>query len=239
MPSIMTLQGPQIGATTPTYSTQPQPDPLAKWVLLGLGVGVGALAFAYFLGQKEREKPLRGSGSMLDTIAREASSPEAYARRADAWNSAERDPVSQAKLVNAYLRTDPRGKSKLAAKLRRLLREAEEARLESRERMWSKMSKGLRGKGRSLMAEPGYRVAYALVTRRDGKIVTVRSIVDAPRALTLPEAEAWRRKWARTATAWVETMDGEHVPVKGAKRPAGFVDDARPGDVHATLTMPR
>jgi lysophospholipase L1-like esterase len=85
--------------------------------------------------------------------------------------------------------------------------------------------------------EDGYRVAYGLVTRRDGKIVTVRAIVDAPRALTLAEAERWRRQ--RTETAWVETMDGKHVPVKGAKRPGKFFDDARPGDVHATLTTPR
>jgi hypothetical protein len=84
----------------------------------------------------------------------------------------------------------------------------------------------------------GYRVAYVLVTRRDGKIVPVRAIVDAPRALTLAEAEAWRRKWGRNATAWVETMAGTHVPVKGAARPGKFIDDARQGDVHATLSQP-
>ena len=89
--------------------------------------------------------------------------------------------------------------------------------------------------GRAAGAQ-GYRVAYSLVTRRDGKIVTVRAIVDAPRPLTLAEAEKWRRTWGRGHTAWVETMSGEHVPVTGAKRPGGFVDDARPGDVHALLT---
>jgi hypothetical protein len=82
----------------------------------------------------------------------------------------------------------------------------------------------------------GYRVAYTLVTRRDGKIVSVRAIVNAPRPLTLAEAEAWRRKWGRTANAWVETMEGVHVPVKGAMRPGPFVDDARQGEAHASLT---
>jgi len=82
----------------------------------------------------------------------------------------------------------------------------------------------------------GYRVAYALVTRRDGKVVTVRAIVDAPRPLTLAEAEKWRRSWGKGSTAWIETMDGTFVPVKGAKRPATFTDDERPGDVHASLT---
>lgn len=86
----------------------------------------------------------------------------------------------------------------------------------------------------------GYRVAYGLVTRRDGQVVTVRAIVDAPRALTRAEAEKWVKQWKRRtgATTWVETMDGKHVPVKGAMRPGGFVDDARPGDVHATMTSP-
>lgn len=81
----------------------------------------------------------------------------------------------------------------------------------------------------------GYRVAYVLVTRRG----PLRAIVDAPRPLTLNEAIAWRRKWGRTETAWVETMQGMFVPVVGAKRPGEFVDDARPGDVHWTLTRER
>lgn len=93
--------------------------------------------------------------------------------------------------------------------------------------------------GDQLTAPGGYRVAYGLVTRRNGQIVTVRKIEDAPRPLTLSEAEAWRRKLGRTANAWVETMDGQHVPVKGAKRSPHYVDDARPGDVHATLTSER
>jgi len=85
----------------------------------------------------------------------------------------------------------------------------------------------------------GYRVAYGLVTRRDGKIVTVRAIVDAPRPLTLDEAVKWRRQWGRSATAWIETMVGTHVPVSGAMRPGKFVGDARPGDVHASLGAER
>lgn len=77
-----------------------------------------------------------------------------------------------------------------------------------------------------------YRVAYLLVTRRG----PLRAIVDAPRALTLAEAEKWRRRWGKTWTAWVETMTGEFVPVTGAKRPGKFIDDARQGDVHWSLS---
>jgi hypothetical protein len=94
---------------------------------------------------------------------------------------------------------------------------------------------------RNLESRPsteGYRVAYMLVTRRNGKIVPVRAIVDAPRPLTIAEAEAWRRKWGRSETTWIETMTGKHVPVKGAVRPGRFIDDARRDDVHALLTKP-
>ena len=86
-----------------------------------------------------------------------------------------------------------------------------------------------------LMNNPGYRVAHGLVTRRDGKIVTVRTIVQSSRPLTLKEAEHFRRRY-RNDNAWIETMDGTHVPVKGAMRKPAFYDDARPGDLHATMT---
>jgi len=92
---------------------------------------------------------------------------------------------------------------------------------------------------RGTSSAEGYRVAYGLVTRRDGKVVTVRAIVDAPRPLTLAEAEAWRRTWGKSHTAWIETMSGAFVPVSGAKRPGKFMADARQGDVHALLTQDR
>lgn len=101
-------------------------------------------------------------------------------------------------------------------------------------RCWTSGTSGLGAKESDLTS--GYRVAYVLVTRRNGQVASVRAIVDAPRPLTLAEAEAWRRKWGRTQTAWIETMDGTFVPVKGAKRPGKFIDDARPDDVHALLT---
>lgn len=91
------------------------------------------------------------------------------------------------------------------------------------------------GAGISGSADQRYRVAYVLVTKRG----PVRAIVEAPRALTLVEAEKWRRKWGKTETAWIETVDGEHVPVKGAARLPRFQDDAKPGDVHWTLTTDR
>jgi hypothetical protein len=295
MPSLFTLEGPNLGATVPTTApTAPTGGRLALFVLGGAAlIGVAAL-FA------KHGASLRG-GSMLDTIAAEARGPSEFARRVEAWNASEARPLPVAKLVEAWAKRHPETSRTMVKKL---LEEAREQRTEQRERHWSKMSKGLRGeppklrKGQRLdyigqtfvvtnitrgknpivyIARPSkdsfgrehlidarsfplrefdrqhlkpldgirglrgdsdqrYRVAYSLVTRRDGKIVTVRKIVDAPRALTLAEAEAWRRKWAKNGTAWVETMSGEHVPVKGAKREAGFVDDARPGDVHATLT---
>lgn len=95
------------------------------------------------------------------------------------------------------------------------------------------------GDVRGLLASSDrYRVAYGLVTRRDGQIVTVRAFVDAPRGLTLAEAEAWRRKWSKGSgqTTWIETMDGAHVPVTGAKKPGRYVDDARSGDTRAAMS---
>lgn len=86
--------------------------------------------------------------------------------------------------------------------------------------------------------EQKYRVAYGLVVRRDGEIKTVRAILDAPRALTRAEAEKWRRKHAKQTgnTTWIETVDGEFVPVTGAKKFPKHVDgDQRPGEVHATI----
>lgn len=84
-------------------------------------------------------KGLRGS-SMLQTIAREAKTPEEFARRAEAWNAAERTPLPVTKLATAYKRAKP-------ATVARLIREARETREEGRERLWSRMSKGLRSLG--------------------------------------------------------------------------------------------
>jgi lysophospholipase L1-like esterase len=163
---------------------------------------------------------------------------------ADTEEEARRVAAMGAWQVSKLLRTLPRSASLDDA--RKLLRDFEQS--PSTDRRFAAahhtLSKhhlfGLRGraarKNAGMGSTTGYRVAYNLVTRRDGKIVSVRKIVDAPRALTLPEAEAWRRKWKQQGTAWVETMDGQHVPVKGAMRPVPFYDDARPGDVHATLT---
>lgn len=81
-----------------------------------------------------------------------------------------------------------------------------------------------------------YRVAYSLTTRHDGKIVSVRDVVEQ-RPMTLAEAEKFRRTAKRAGynNPWIETLDGEFVPVTGAKRDPKL-PDKRKGDVHATMT---
>lgn len=88
--------------------------------------------------RRDGEKEFRGP-SMLQTIASEARSPAEYARRADAWNAAEAKPLSIVRLAKAYRGAAP-------GTTARLIREAQEARIEGRERLWSKMSRGLRGR---------------------------------------------------------------------------------------------
>lgn len=86
---------------------------------------------------------LRGlaSPSMVKTIASEARSPQEYARRVEAWNASEAKPLSITLLAKAYRGASP-------ATTAKLIREAREARLEQRERHWTHMSRGLRGKVR-------------------------------------------------------------------------------------------
>ncbi len=84
-----------------------------------------------------------------------------------------------------------------------------------------------------------YRIAYALTTRRDGEIVSVRDVVPLNRPMTLAEAEKMRRKLKNQYNApWIETVDGEFVPVKGAMKPHKFViGDKREGETFA-MTLP-
>lgn len=86
---------------------------------------------------KARKAGLRGP-SMLQVIAKESRTAEEFARRAEAWNSSERDPLSVKKLAAAYKKAKP-------STVAKLIREAHEQRIEGRERMWSRMSRGLRG----------------------------------------------------------------------------------------------
>lgn len=115
---------------------------IAWWKLLLIGAGVaGSILGLRELRQrhedKQQRKPLRGP-SMLKTIAAEAKSPVEYARRIEAWNAAEAKPLPVTKLAKAYRK----GKS---AEIARLIREAHEERIEKREGLWTKMSRGLRG----------------------------------------------------------------------------------------------
>lgn len=131
MPSVMTLEGPRLAAL---------PEPTNKRIAL-FAVGSAALlgvAYLFLRHDRKLRRGLRGP-EMLKIIASESRTAEEFARRADAWNAAERDPLPAAKLAKAYRKAKP-------AKMVKLLREAREAREESRERLWSRMSKGLRGR---------------------------------------------------------------------------------------------
>ena len=192
MPSIFTLRG--------NEPVQPETKRGIAWLAASVaGIVVGFAAWKY----AQKKLPQLRDASMLKVIAAEAKTPEEFARRADAWNAAEREPISQQKLVNAYVRTDPRGRTKMSAKLRRLLREAEERRREARERLWSKMSKGLRGL-------KGYRVAFLEAGKRAVADFDFKTADDA--------AGMVRRYKRRGWTAWVEDERGNFVPVKGATK---------------------
>jgi hypothetical protein len=128
MPSIFQLEGPQLGA-----EVLPAPLPSRKlpWFLLGL-VMASAAATVIVLGRRVRRlgDPKR--------IASESLTAEEYARRAEAWNASEAKPQSLTKLARAW------AGGREGPKVMRLLREAREAREEGRQRLWSKMSHGLK-----------------------------------------------------------------------------------------------
>lgn len=173
MPSIMTLEGPRFGAAAAEYgqiiaiksvSDTPKPPPppppttqrttlgprgrgrgfrgaedisFGRLALISLGAMASTLLAMKLLGPKPR-RALRGP-SMLSTIAKESRSPAEFARRAEAWNASlpARDRYGMTNLAKAYKKASP-------AKVKRLIREAYEARTEGRERLWSRMSRGLR-----------------------------------------------------------------------------------------------
>jgi hypothetical protein len=131
---------PNVGDRAALLVATPTPTPVAtptasslKWWHWAAVIGGGAILGAFLL---PRRTMLAGT-SMLTTIAQEARSPEEFARRAEAWNAAEAQPLSITRLVKAYRGASP-------GTTARLIREAREARLVKRERLWSGMSKGLR-----------------------------------------------------------------------------------------------
>lgn len=141
MPSIMTLEGPRLGQPAPSkirslasvvQASMMSPAQMALWA-----IGGAALIGVAWLFVRKPGRSLRGP-SMLKIIASEARTPEEFARRAEAWNAAEREPLSVAALAKAYKKAKP-------STVARLIREAHETRVEGRERLWSRMSRGLRG----------------------------------------------------------------------------------------------
>ena len=201
MPSIMTLEGPKLGCGPCTASggavgstTAPTGMRLA---LFAIG-GAALLGVAYLFVRGDRRRSLRGP-EMLKIIASEARTPEEFARRAEAWNAAERSPLPVTKLAKAYRKAKP-------ATVARLIRDAREQREEGRERLWTKMSLGLRGLD-------GYRVVYG---SNDGK--KTFGVLDENTFETVEGAIKRRRFYKnRGMTAWIEDEEGNFVPVPGAK----------------------
>lgn len=156
MPSVFTLEGPHLGSAMSMLDPRaslPQPQLPAQQgivtsgkrltigglLLLGIGAAIGIVVYRRSSKMLSDVGSLaRGGFDMLKTIAREARSPEEYARRAEAWNAAEAKPLPDAKIAKAY-------RKKGSGKVARLIREAREARMEGRERLWTKMSRGLKG----------------------------------------------------------------------------------------------
>lgn len=74
----------------------------------------------------------------IKRIASTSTTIEEYARRAEAWNASEAKPVSLTLLAKAW------AGGRQASKVMELLRQAREQRLKGRERLWSRMSEGLK-----------------------------------------------------------------------------------------------
>jgi hypothetical protein len=106
-----------------------------------------------------RKSGLRGS-SMLKLIASESRSPQEFARRAEAWNAAEAQPLPVTKLARAYTKAKP-------GTVARLIREAEEQRREGREKLWTKMSRGLRGNELGALPADVAKIAKKLNAKMD------------------------------------------------------------------------
>lgn len=107
----------------------------AYWLQLAAALVLGATGFLVY-SRARKGRPLFGIGDPK-RIAQESKTVEEYARRVEAWNASEAKPQSLTKLAKAWAGgRDP-------SKTIRLLREAREARVEGRERLWSRMSRGL------------------------------------------------------------------------------------------------
>lgn len=234
MPSIFTLEGPRLGTTAVEYpiwvvqppTPPPPPPPPPKTfspraiaprisramsglptmtstgkVILWLVGGVALLGIAWHFTKHDRgrkRRALRGP-SMVKTIASESRTADEYARRIEAWNASERDPLPITKLARAYKKASPNT-------VARLIREAHEQRIEGRERLWSKMSRGLRG----FMGLSGYRVAFLMAGKRD---VSPHVFDDFETAAK--EARLWKRRgW----TAWLEDDAGNRIEIPKQKR---------------------
>lgn len=89
--------------------------------------------------------PLRERRDLGDPkrIASESTTVEEYARRAEAWNASEAKPMSLTLLAKFW------AGGRQSSKVMKALREAREERLEQREQLWSRMSKGLKGRATS------------------------------------------------------------------------------------------
>jgi hypothetical protein len=141
MPSIFTLEGPKLDCLSCQKPVLAGPSPTAvRWLHLGAAFIVGAAGFLVY-NRARKGKPLFGLRGLGDPkrIASESRTIEEYARRVEAWNAGEAKPQSLTKLAKAW-----RG-GKEPWKVMKLLREARESREEGRQRLWSKMSHGLRG----------------------------------------------------------------------------------------------
>lgn len=222
MPSVFTLEGgaPMVQYPIYTVPTAPPPpktysprafSPRMTRAMAGLAAGItpaklvaalvggGVLVALVWQLSQRRRRPLRGS-SMVQTIARESRSADEYARRVEAWNAGEARPQPITKLARAYRKASP-------SKVARLIREAQENRMEGRERLWSRMSRGLRGLG-------GYRVAYG--TSGGGKTYRV---YDERTLDNLEHAKKLMRSYKRQGFwTWIEDDQGNFVPVPGAMR---------------------
>jgi hypothetical protein len=168
MPSIFTLEGPNLGYAQATPVTRPAGALRGTDTAGGFFKGVIGLFVVGLIGRwawrryKHTGHLFGLGGDHLDTIRDESRSRAEYARRAEAWNAGNADKLSDLELARRF----GRGHHQATAQL---IRQARRDRMKGREKLWNKLAKGLKGLGD---AESDFRARYGL-PREEARLLAV------------------------------------------------------------------
>lgn len=142
MPSLFTLEGPNLGYAQALPVTKPAGALGATDSAGGFLKGVIGLFLVGMVGRWAYRNYKRTGrvlgGDMLSTIAAESRSRADFARRAEAWNAGNAHKLSDLELARRF------GKGHHQATVQ-LIRAARRERERSRGALWNKLAKGLKG----------------------------------------------------------------------------------------------